>query len=202
MIPVDLGTDFIPIDIEAGQDHVCALSEDKSIKCWGRNTDGQLGIGCEWNEQFGDDLPVLELPSDFVPQQMGLGGYHSCIVGTNHSNDTIGTEGMICFGYNFDGQLGYEDTTNRGDCNGTYEDISNLSIIDLGSGFEIAQIQIVGVHGCVLSTSDELKCFGQNDYGQLGYGDNVIRGDQIDEMGDYLEIVQWDFTANPTIEPS
>ena len=61
---------------------------------------GQLGLGCEWNEEFGDDLPVLPFSSDFVPQQMGLGKYYSCIVGTNNFNGTIGTKGMICFGIN------------------------------------------------------------------------------------------------------
>ena len=33
---VDLGTDFIPIDIEAGGYHVCAMSESNAVKCWGQ----------------------------------------------------------------------------------------------------------------------------------------------------------------------
>ena len=36
MVPVDLGSDFNSIDVEAGQSHVCALSDDQEIKCWGR----------------------------------------------------------------------------------------------------------------------------------------------------------------------
>ena len=34
---VDLGTDFIPIDVEAGVYHVCTISESKEVKCWGQS---------------------------------------------------------------------------------------------------------------------------------------------------------------------
>merc|ERR1719334_197832 len=203
MVPVDLGAAFVPIDIEAGGGHVCTMNEDQEIKCWGDNTYGQLGIGCEWTEQFGDDLPVLEFPSEFLPQQMGMGSHHSCFLDfdfVEESDDINGTVGILCFGRNDYGQLGYEDTTNRGDCDGTYENISALSIIDLGSDFEIAQIQIMGHHNCILSTNDALKCFGYNVVGQLGYGDTVNRGDGTNEMGDNLESVDLDFTDNPNIE--
>ena len=32
MVPVDLGSDFIPIDIEAGGKHACAMNEQSDIK--------------------------------------------------------------------------------------------------------------------------------------------------------------------------
>merc|ERR1719334_672020 len=219
MVRVDLGTDFIPIDIEAGGFHVCALSEDQGMKCWGSDGAGRLGIGCGWTEEFGDNLPVLQFPSGFVPSLMGLGGAYSCVVSIDSETPTTtdsdyfrttdffdfsesSRSQMLCFGLNFYGELGYEDTTFRGDCNGTYEDISNLSAIDLGSDFEIAQIQIMGLHNCILSTNDELKCFGWNVFGMLGYGDTENRGDDSNEMGDYLGIVPVDITPFPTIAPT
>ena len=190
---VDLGTDFVPIAVEAGGWHVCSMSESKAVKCWGqfmlsllikiyclvmslqftgRNDYGQLGIDCQWTEQFGDDLPALDFSDGFNPKLMALGGYHSCFVSTNGS--------MICFGDNQYGQvllrsmlvdvdlfslyflqLGYGDTVGRGGCGTDYEDISDLSAVDLGSNFQIAQIQMMHDHGCALSTSDELKCWGK-----------------------------------------
>ena len=34
-----------------------------------------------------------------------------------------------------------------------------------------------------------LKCFGNNDYGQIGYGDVEDRGNQVNELGDYLPFI-------------
>ena len=33
---VDLGANFVPMDIEAGREHVCAMSKLKEVKCWGQ----------------------------------------------------------------------------------------------------------------------------------------------------------------------
>ena len=116
---VDLGSAFIPIDVEAGGDHVCAISEWKAVKCWGQlihsvlrnmfcsissmyygftgNDDyGQLGH-CGWTQQFGVALLSLEFGNGFVPEFMGMGEYHSCFVSTDWS--------MICFGRNNYGQV-------------------------------------------------------------------------------------------------
>ena len=61
----------------------------------GNNVYGQ--IGCEWTQQFGDDLPALEFGNGFVPEMMGMGEFHSCFVSTNGS--------MVCFGRNNYGQV-------------------------------------------------------------------------------------------------
>lgn len=58
-------------------------------------------------------------------------------------------------------QLGYGDDRDRGKCNTSNEDISNLLDINLGTDFEIQQIEIMQYHGCVLSTENELKCWGK-----------------------------------------
>ena len=38
LTPVDLSTDFVPIDIEAGAQHVCVMSDSNAVKCWGTKT--------------------------------------------------------------------------------------------------------------------------------------------------------------------
>ena len=113
---VDLGTSFVPIDIAAGGWHVCAMTQSHAVKCWGklvhslyiqyhsvlcqfagRNDFGQLGIGCEWTEEFGDSLTTLDFGTDLIPEIMQFGNRHSCFV------STIGS--MVCFGKNNYGQV-------------------------------------------------------------------------------------------------
>ena len=40
---VDLGTGRTAVAISLGQDHTCALLDNGSVKCWGDNSQGQLG---------------------------------------------------------------------------------------------------------------------------------------------------------------
>ncbi|HMQ28571.1 MAG TPA: carboxypeptidase regulatory-like domain-containing protein, partial [Acidimicrobiales bacterium] len=42
---VDLGTGHTATAITAGSSHTCALLDDDTVKCWGYNTHGNLGVG-------------------------------------------------------------------------------------------------------------------------------------------------------------
>ena len=60
---IDLGTGRTATAIAAGEYHSCALLDNASVKCWGRNHYGQLGI--DNNTQMGDDSGEMgdNLPS-------------------------------------------------------------------------------------------------------------------------------------------
>eukprot|EP01083_Nonionella_stella_P257602 881560_1 len=89
LLEIDLGTNFISMQIVAELHHTCALSTANKVKCWGWNEWGGLGYGDinrrgdEANEigqlgygdtnnrgneanQMGDTLLEIDLGSDFT----------------------------------------------------------------------------------------------------------------------------------------
>ena len=94
---VDLGTSFTVSQIAVGAQHVCALSDEGDIKCWGRNDAGQLGLGDTWNRgsnpnHMGDYLPVVDLGTTFgTISEVLSGSQHSCAVSTGGDLKCWGT---------------------------------------------------------------------------------------------------------------
>ena len=63
---INLGTGRTATAIDAGQEHTCALLDDASVKCWGYNNVGQLGIDNATTMgdaagEMGDNLPSVNL---------------------------------------------------------------------------------------------------------------------------------------------
>ena len=106
--PVDLGAGRTALEIAAGTSHTCALLDDFSVKCWGFNLEGQLGIGETSNrgddEPLGDGLPRVQLGHDPV-SRLVVGAQHAC---------AIQAAGIKCWGLGNDGRLGTGDTKKRG----------------------------------------------------------------------------------------
>jgi hypothetical protein len=88
-----------------------------------------------------------------------------------------------CWGRSTYGQLGYGDTVSRGDGAG---EMAALVAIDFGAGRTATAIAVGSLHSCALLDNSAVKCWGRNQYGQLGYGDTDSRGDGAGEMGDAL----------------
>ncbi len=98
---------------------------------------------------------------------------------------------MVYSGYvkgrNDYGQLGYGDSTKRGDQANEMGDF--LDVVNLGTDYVVASVVTSQFSTCVVSTSENIKCFGWNNAGQLGYGDTSTRGKSSGSMGDALEVV-------------
>ena len=121
-------------------------------------------------------------------KQVAAGGSHTCAVLQNDQ--------LKCFGKNDRGQLGYGDVVNRGD--GQTDSMgNNLAFVDLGKGARVQTVATGREHTCVLLVDSRVKCFGGNQYGQLGYGDENDRGIASNQMGDRLEFVELGNAAKP-----
>jgi hypothetical protein len=183
---VPLGTGRTATAIAAGAEHYCALLDDATVKCWGRNTSGQLGQGDTANRggnpvNMGDNLPAISLGTGRTATAVAAGGNHSCAL--------LDNETVKCWGAGGSGAIGTGDTSNRGD--GADEMGDHLPPISLGAGRTVTAIAAGGHHNCALLDDGTVKCWGMGSSGELGLGDDLNRGDGPgEEMGDHLARVQ------------
>ena len=86
--------------VVGGGTHSCALKTDGTVWCWGRNDDGQLGLG--------DTIDRT------TPQAVGgLNDVLQIVAGSKHTCALTASGEVACWGANYSGQLGLGDTTNR-----------------------------------------------------------------------------------------
>jgi len=77
--PEEMGTNLPPVDlgglraeaISAGSRHTCASLEDRTVRCWGRNSNGQLGSSSfssrgHQPDQMGSSIPSVPLSSPLL----------------------------------------------------------------------------------------------------------------------------------------
>jgi len=187
------------IAIAAGGDTTCAISDDSSVRCWGRGREGQLGTGAFEDRD--------------VPEPLAGISAHDVCVGATHACVALRDETVVCFGGNDDGELGDETTrpsaspkqvfgvniaqqlacgahhtcAKMGDstvhCWGK-NDVHQSSLKDapivaaptLVSGLYEADAVVAGDDfTCVKMNDGWARCFGVNDWGQLGDGTTDLR---------------------------
>jgi alpha-tubulin suppressor-like RCC1 family protein len=84
------------LQIEAGMNHVCAVSTDNRGFCWGRGAEGQLGNAAF--DVISHGMKPQLVRGGLIWHQLSAGGLHSCGVTTDNV--------AYCWGYNGKGQLG------------------------------------------------------------------------------------------------
>jgi alpha-tubulin suppressor-like RCC1 family protein len=150
--------------IVAGQFHTCALLATGAVRCWGDATNGKLGYGNLKN--IGDHEPA-EAAGDVVVGdrviQIAAGYGHTCAL--------LATHRVRCWGRGERGQLGYANTNDIGD-----SEVPALAG-DVDVGGMVEQIAAGGDATCALLSGGTVRCWGQGDQGQLGYGNTKNIGD-------------------------
>lgn len=144
--PTDLGQSTSFSMIAAGGDYSCA-SDGSVTYCWGRNNFGQVGSGSSD-------------PEVWPPEEVsGLQGVTSLALGTLHSCALLNSGQISCWGANTHGQLG----------DGTITNASTPTSVQSSRVF--SAVDAGGAHTCAIeAVSQEVVCWGLDQYGQLGNG--------------------------------
>lgn len=171
------------IQLSAGQRHTCARLLDGRVKCWGQNG-GWLGVGDYADRgdepgEMGSALPAVNLGADWVVDSVSTRDVSVCVA--LHSGK------VKCWGVNSRGELGAGDVTPRGGDPSTLGD--RLFPLELGERGRVVEVAMGANHACARTEVGLVLCWGANDFGQLGRGDTVTRGDDPGEMGNLLEPV-------------
>ncbi len=132
--------------IAAGSEHACALTNAGGVLCWGLNDYGELGDGT--TDRSADPVVVTGLSSPATA--IGAGHRHSCAL------DSSGK--VLCWGWNWYGQLGDGTTTD-----------SSVPVA-VGGVSAAKALSTGGWHSCAVTAIGGVLCWGDNAFGQLGNG--------------------------------
>jgi len=149
--PVDVvGLSSGVVQIAAGREHTCAMTAMGTVKCWGRNGNGELGTGTSG--------PSAPMPVDVTGltdvAQVSAGWAFTCALSTSG--------GVKCWGWNDKGQLGDDSVTGSA----PFFKTTPVDVVGLTSG--VVQISSISGYTCALTSAGGVKCWGDNLVGQIG----------------------------------
>jgi len=135
--------------LSSGNTHTCALLKTGTVRCWGGNTAGQLGVNTLVNSSIPLDVPGLT-----GVKQIAAAGSYTCVI--------TSANGVKCWGQGTSGQLG----------NGAI--VNSPVPVDVVNLTDAADLSLSANHACVTLTSGAVKCWGSNSHGQLGDLTNAL----------------------------
>ena len=162
-----------------GWEHACGLTPEGVAYCWGRNFEGQLGLG----DLYGLKLTPVAVQTDLRFKQLQAAGTNTC--GLTHEGH------VYCWGdKNYLGAPGFTehqpspvrvqipvidvfDSANEDPCGITpdkqmYCWTNTVEAVPMVGS--VSFVTVGGGHICVRQINDRVVCYGRNVEGQLGDG--------------------------------
>jgi alpha-tubulin suppressor-like RCC1 family protein len=143
-----------------GVSHTCFITATDTVKCFGRNVEGQLGNGTFANVSIA------------AASDVGLTGVKQIVAGAYHTCALLATNAVKCWGLNSVGQLGLGSS---GASRNVPTDVVGLA--------GIKALASRANHVCAITATDTVKCWGSNANGQVGDGSKVQANSPSDVMG-------------------
>ena len=170
------------IALTAGASHTCALLREGLVRCWGDNSVGQLGLGTTANLSGQPPYKNGLVPLGAAAVALTAGDSHTCALMANQS--------VRCWGANADGQLGLGNTNTIGD-----DEVPDATHAAVPLGAKATAVAAGGNDTCAILQDGSLRCWGLNDYGQLGLGNTNTIGDDEVPSAAVAEVSLGDATA-------
>ena len=142
------------IQISAGFNHTCAVTDYQEVFCWGDNNYGQIDPN---DYSTGNYLEPYNNWLIYGITQVSVGYGHTCIINYNWNNN------VYCWGDNNQGQLGNDPMFVGSDhvfVNPSFP-VYPTSIDQISAGYN---------HTCAVASSGQAYCWGANDMNQIGDG--------------------------------
>jgi hypothetical protein len=144
-IPFTVHRGFKATSLSAGTSHTCALTDDGTAYCWGRNHYGQLGDGT-----FEIQNIPTRVDTEVRFRSLSAFGHHTCGLSTDGA--------PYCWGSNERGEMG----------DGTQESSSLPQPVDVPG--TVVSVDAGYSHTCALTEVGDAYCWGDNFGGALGIG--------------------------------
>lgn len=141
--------------LHAASGHACSIDTSQGLRCWGSNSEGQLGIA--------DPFPAPGI-ARFVPTSIGSASWSDMALSGGHSCGIQSDGTLHCTGRNVGGQLGI----------GLAAGGQLREFQAVGSDSDWLQVVAGQFNSCALKTDMQMFCWGDGTGGALGMGDLPI----------------------------
>ena len=157
--------------------HNCAIQKNQTLRCWGSNGRGQLGNQLYDYNAYSTPLYDVDLPQFVVPIAVSAAEGYTCTI-VETPNIYMPNE-VYCWGSGDNGKLG---NGNLSDSDVPGEKVAipaDANAISISSG---------NSHSCLVSDDGDAYCWGSNNHGQLGGGNqggysstpSIVEGVDVD----------------------
>ena len=216
-IPVQIEYPKPVVDISTGFYFACLADIDGDVYCWGSNWGDMDGNGSQdtvagqrVEGMRGQPAGINQFPSISTDRiggpetKVNLSSTHKVVAlssGASHTCALFDNQRVKCWGANNYGQLGIGDTDINGDGindpvgDQTEEMGDNLFFLRLGTDGDSVELPVRKIttgyyHSCALFVNGRVKCWGRNQFGQLGLTTTDSKGLSASEMGNSLAFVE------------
>ncbi len=154
--------------LSLGASHSCGLNSQKEFLCWGENENGQLGYNNVENYGSNTTLQLTLNNRFFEVKEVVTASSSTCIVDGNDSVKCFGSKLSLGVGA-FPQEIGDLGAVGTG--------VSLFEATPITFSNSIVDIFVGDLGACAILDNAETKCWGTNDFGQLGLGNTESIGD-------------------------